>query len=457
MNIKKSALTIFVSFLALTFAIHSGDAMAAERSAGQSIVVKDFIFKSGGRGVPAVLNEITLMNTSVKEFENIEVEIELYSRNNTPQGSLRTTIRERLAPGSEQTFRNISLGMMHSDIDRTTARVVRAQEIETGTPSHPRHLLLVTNWEFSGSQYGTEGILKELTIENRSREHFRNIRLKFSNLGIGGPKVGPEGYTNYFTIGDFIEAGTSKTFQNVNVGFRHPGAMRHNIYVVDASRMSQKELRYLIAEKEGKPAGAARLDTEPFRVEEADEVEQRPSLAERYRQRTGRERAEEVQTELPETDETTIAQETTSEEVTEPVKTVKEQPPRQQTDEEKAVPDSTAKERELAAISEQEVAIPRHDIVVRSFRWGSGVPGTQGTIRSLVLENISGIDYSRIELVVEFFSNTGVRLGSNDLRINELLRAGETITLENLSVGIIQVLPDERNIKIRVRNARPVR
>ena len=58
---------------------------------------------------------------------------------------------------------------MHSDLQRTIVRVVGAEKIEKGTPGQPKDLILVDSWEWTGGQFATEGILKEiipLTTEN---------------------------------------------------------------------------------------------------------------------------------------------------------------------------------------------------------------------------------------------------------------------------------------------------
>lgn len=418
----------------------------------ENILVKDFVWKSGGRGQSATLKEITLKNTGIREYTNIEIEIELYSRTDTPQGSLRSTIKDILPAGSEKTFYNIQFGVMHTDLENATARVVRAEEIEKGTPTHPRHLLLVKDWEFTGGRYGTEGILESITIENRSNFNFKDIKIKLSNFGVSGPKVGAEGYTSRVVIHDVIPAKSEKTFKNINVGFRHPDATRYNIYVMDAERISSKELRYLRAEKEGKPAKGKTKATV------ITESEQKSSLAERYKQKI----AEQKEGDVPAEDISSGSREITQEPTAEPASSDMASDEKRTPEEEQ--PDTTsvkAKDTDTTDTTEQdtdfeeeeEVPLPKHDIVVKSFRMKSGVPGTVGVLENLTLENISGINYTKIHLIVEFYSPNGVPLGSNDLRVYEVLPAGETRTFEDLKIGIIQLAPDNRNMKIRVKDA----
>ena len=54
---------------------------------------------------------------------------------------------------------------------------------------------------------------------------------------------------------------------------------------------------------------------------------------------------------------------------------------------------------------------------------------------------------------MDFLSRQGVPLASNDFKLYEILPPGETRTFENIKVGIIVVLPDERNMKVTVKDA----
>ncbi len=423
-----------------------------------AILVKDFTWRSGGRGQPAILKEITLKNTGIKEYKNIEIELELYTKTDTPQGSLRSTIKDVLPAGSEKTYYNIEFGIMHSELQKATARVVRAEEIEKGTPTHPRHLLLVKDWDFSGGRYGTEGILKTITIENRSSINFKDIKIKLSNLGVSGPKVGAEGYTSIVVIHDFIPAGTTKTFKNINIGFRHPDATRYNVYVMDAEKISSKEIRYKLAEKEKLEGKTRERKTKTTVMKEASETES--SLAERYRKRLEEEKQKDSMVKgetVP--DEPAGSKQKTQDKQTADIdrdtEEIETEQPGKTVEKETASETISEKSEEGKMVEEveEEVAIPKYDIIVRSFKWGSGVPGTVGVLRSLTLENVSGLNYTKIQLIVEFFSPTGVPLGSNDLTLYETLPAGETRTFRDLEIGLIQLSPDSRNMKIRVKDA----
>ncbi len=446
--------TLIIAFL-VTLLFSSNSSLLAQHNIKpqDAIVIKDYAWKSGGRGLPAILREITLENTSSKDFRNIEIEIELYTKDHIPQGSLRGIIKDTLPAGSEKTFRDIKLGIMNSELQNSTARIVRAEEIEKGTPTHPRHLLLVKDWKITANKFGTEAILDEITIENRSKKNFKDIKIKIGNLGVkSGPKVGPEGYTSIVTIHDFIEAKTTKTFRDINIGFSHPETKRHYVYVVDAKPLSNKELRYMLAKDNKLKRFKKKTDADDVTKDQNKKKEEHKlTLAERYRKELQEKQKEQTQDLKTKVDDTTESNKTKRDALKD---TYVEKTSTARSEKFSDIKTHSKKEStHPIEETEEEVPLPKYDIVVESFRWGSGIPGTVGTIETLVLKNISNIDYGKIHLVVEFFSPTGIPLASNDLRINEILPAGKERTFKNLKVGLIQVLPDERNIKIRVKDA----
>ena len=94
------------------------------------INVRDYKWSSGGMGRPGIIGEIILENTGKDDYEDIELEVDFYSNNDIPLGSLRSTINDVLQSGTTKTFKNISLGIMHSELERTIIRVVGAERIE---------------------------------------------------------------------------------------------------------------------------------------------------------------------------------------------------------------------------------------------------------------------------------------------------------------------------------------
>lgn len=98
--------------------------------------------------------------------------------------------------------------------------------------------------------------------------------------------------------------------------------------------------------------------------------------------------------------------------------------------------------------------VPAYDIRVEKFEWGSGIAGSAGIIRNLVLKNVSAVRYSEITMVVEFLSRRGRPVISNEFRIKNPPPPGETAQYRNLSVGIINFTPDKDRVKIRVRKGK---
>ena len=170
---------ILFSLLALITFISIPTICYSQRvKADKAIVIEDYTWAASTMGGQAMLRDITLKNTSLQEFQNIDIEIELFTINSIPQGSLRGTIHDVLPAGATKTFEKVKFGLMHSDLQRSIARVVRADYIQTGTPDQPSDLILVTNWEWQGGQYGTQGILKEITLENRSNQNYKDIKIR---------------------------------------------------------------------------------------------------------------------------------------------------------------------------------------------------------------------------------------------------------------------------------------
>ena len=457
-NNKKVLLTILLLLSALFM---PDSAFSQVIKADKAIVIEDYTWGASTMGSQAILTEITLKNTSLQEFENIDIELELFTTGSIPQGSLRGTIKDVLPAGETKTFKNIKFGLMHSDLQRSIARVVRADYVQTGTPNQPSDLIIVNNWEWQGGQYGTEGILKELTLENRSDQNYKDIKIKISDLGVrGSSKVGTEGYTSNVVIHDILPAKSTSTYTNVNVGFRHPDATGTHIYVMDAKQLSNKELRAIIKKerKEGKFDTAQKVE-----ITLEEEPDRRLSLAERYRQKL-EESDVSFQSEVADTEVTgdtgvEIPQDSITEEsstVTETVATRTEQKGFEKEDilRNKPSDEIIPKEIELGYAQDDDIALPKFDIVVKDFTWGSGVPGSQGIIRELKLENTSGITYSKIDILVEFLSSTGVPLASNKVKIVDVLPPKSTKTFENLKLGIIVVLPNKNDIRITVKDAK---
>lgn len=451
------SLLVLIAFLSIPTICYS-----EKVKADKAIVIEDYTWGASTMGGQAILRDITLKNTSLKEFENIYIEIELYTFNSIPQGSLNGTIHDVLPAGSTKTFENIKFGLMHSDLQKSLARIVRADYIHTGTPDQPSDLILVTNWEWQGGQYGTEGILKEITLENRSGENYKDIKIRINDLGVrGSSKVGTEGYTSNVVIHDILPAKSSSTYNNVNVGFRHPDATGTHIYVLDAKQLSNKELRYIIKKetKEGNFETAKKVE-----ITLEDEPDKRLSIAERYRQKLEETdvnyNQEVADSEINETPGIEIPAETSpppdkdSSSVEIATRTEQKEFDKEDMLKTKPSDEIIPKEIEIGYISDDDIALPKQDIVVKDFKWGSGVPGSQGILKEVRLKNRSGIAYSKIELLVEFVSSTGVPLASNRVKIIDVLPPHSSKTFEDLNLGIIVVLPNEKDMIITIKDAK---
>lgn len=469
-------LIVFSFFLINTFSPNAQAAKSQRESVKRVIVVKDYKWASGGMGRPAILSEITLENRGVNDYKDISIEIDLYTKNDIPLGSLRTTIKEILPSKSEKTFYNLKFGIMHSELQNTVARVVAADLIEKGTPTQAKDLILVKNWEWSGGQYGTEGILKEITLDNRSSEAWKDIKIRVDFLGTKGGKLGVKGFTSRAVIHDIIPPRSERTYKNINIGFRHPDARNVSISVMEAKPISDKELKIKMAKKEGKTAKKKRKKKKKSSADGDEEYTdtdagydssgRKLSLSEKYKKQL----QEEQGITAPPSEAGSTGGETTSEDQIALSAKTAEQP--QSVKEVITVPkvedsagststaqvdeaDGSEDEEEYEYEYEEEVPLPSEDIVVEDFVWaGGGVPQTMGRISEITLRNISGITYTKIELKIDFFSfKEETPMYSNRATIVDVLPANSKKTFKNIKAGFLNAIPQE--VRIIVLDAIP--
>lgn len=402
------------------------------------LVVKDYKWASGGMGRPAIMKEITIQNIGKYDYQNISIEVDLYTKNDIPLGSLRGTVHDVLPHGSEKTFYNIKFGIMSAELQNTIARVAGADLIEKGTPVQAKDLIQVKGWEWSGGQYGTEGMLKSITLVNKSSDNWKDIKIRVDFLGIPGAKVGIRGFTSRATIHDILPARSERTYNNINVGFRHPDARSVDISVMSAKQISEKELKIKMAKKEGKKA-VRKKKKKPAPGETAPgeeggtvpESQQELSLSERYKQKLAQERGEAPPTPEPGTE------------------SVKEAMTEEGTGEEETA------EGEEEYEYEEEVPLPEEDISVVDVKWGGGVTGTIGKLSEITLQNTSDITYTKIQIQIEFFSfKEETPMFSNKTTIYEVLPANSTKTFRNVDAGYLNAIPQE--IRVEVLNAVPL-
>ncbi|GJM16441.1 MAG: hypothetical protein DHS20C13_17680 [Thermodesulfobacteriota bacterium] len=470
-NLKKVCLNVLMlfalSFILINISLPSTKAQQKKpESVKRVIVVKDYKWASGGMGRPAIMSEITIENRGENDYKDLAVEADFYTSNDIPLGSLRTTVKEILPSKSEKTFYNLNFGIMHSELKNSVVRVVRADLIEKGTPTQAKDLILVKNWEWSGGQYGTEGILKEITLDNKSGEAWKDIEISINFLGTKGGKLGVRGFTSRAVIHDVIPPRSERTFTGINVGFRHPDAKEVSISVRSAKPISDKELKITMAKKEGKKA-VKKKKVKKTVNEEGEEVYsdlgpdygpdgKKLSLSEKYKKKL-----EAEQGITPSTTDTVSADSGTtsdnqvalSNEASESGQSVKETITAPKDDTTTAQVDDSSDvsgdEEEYEYEYEEEVPLPAEDIVVEDFKFSGAVPQTMGRITEITLRNLSEIPYTHIELKVDFFSlKEETPMFSNRAVITDVLPAKGKKTFKNIKAGFLNAIPQEVRIKV---------
>jgi len=278
---KISWISILLIALTVFLPITTTEAQQKKRkieTAKTALIITDYQWRTGGRGVEGILSSVTIENIGSKDYENISLELEFISYNDVPQGSLRTTINDNLISGATKTFTNISLGIMNTELEKSVIRITGAKIVERGIDS-PKDVIIVKDWEWLETNYGTEGILKFITLENKSDKNYKNIQIKVESKGVGDSKAVP-----YRTIiHEYLPANSEKTFNNINVGFKYKGARDTLISVLDAKRISKKEYRSILSKKGIKvDQDTPGIDSYPD-YDESFQKDRNLSLSERYR------------------------------------------------------------------------------------------------------------------------------------------------------------------------------
>ena len=504
------ALSLFLTILLCTTYDQIGFAKSKDQESPKRVLqVKDYKWESGGMGRPGIISEITLENIGNNDYENIEIEANFYTQNDIPLGSLRSTINDVLQSGTTKTFKNINFGLMHSELQKTVVNVVGAEMLEKGIPGQPKDVIVVKDWQWSGGQYGTEGILKDITLENTSKNNYSNVKIEVQYLGVPGPETGTKGYTSRAVIHDILPAKNTRTYNGINVGFRHPDAKDVVITVIDADKISVKEARYRLAKK------GESIDIEG---EETEPRTRKKSLAERYREERGlTEPSEEISeqeaqiseapdsTKVDEGERLSLAERYRKEVLNKP--TIEDAPQislverykqrilsesneefisptysgatraplgteysfqsgsgassrdnqeksssSKKTSEGEATKASkSGKTSEAENLEEEDfVPVPERDIVVKEFKLaGGGVPQTMGRLSTLTLQNISGISYSSIQLEVAFFLYQGnTPMGSHKVTLYETLPPHTTREFKNVKIGMLSEIPQEIQVTV---------
>lgn len=278
---KISWISILLIALTVLLPITTTEAQQKKRkieTAKTALIITDYQWRTGGRGVEGILSSVTIENIGSKDYENISIELEFISYDDVPQGSLRTTINDNLISGATKTFTNISLGIMNTELEKSVIRITGAKIVERGIDS-PKDVIIVKDWEWLETNYGTEGILKFITLENKSDKNYKNIQIIVEYKGVGDSKAVP-----YRTIiHEYLPANSEKTFNSINVGFKYKGARDTLISVLDAKRISKKEYRSILSKKGIKvDQDTPGIDSYP-EYDESFQKDRSLSLSERYR------------------------------------------------------------------------------------------------------------------------------------------------------------------------------
>jgi hypothetical protein len=134
---------------------------------------------------------------------------------------------------TESLIRN---GYLHNKSTYSLKSIIKRKR--KGANIQPQDLILVKSWTWAGPNFGAGGFLKELTLENRSNQDAKDLRMRIDYLGTMGPKEGYGGPTSIFVIHDVLPATSEKTFENINIGFRHPDARSENIRVLSVKTVT---------------------------------------------------------------------------------------------------------------------------------------------------------------------------------------------------------------------------
>ncbi len=430
-NIIRTAIILPVLLLSPAFSILPLMGHATG-SAQKDLTVSDYSWKSYGTGRLASLDEITVVNSGAKSYDNIRIRVDLFARSGRFLGSLHGTIKGEVSAGSEKTFTDIGLGLMNSELEKSEVFVVDASTSDKQSDENASNSIFIKNWEFEGANFATEGFIPEITLENTGKIHFKNIKLLITETG--SSRDGSDTHMSLVTIHDVLAAGEEKTFTGINVGYSNPEALERSIAVSEAQPISTKELNYILAG--GGSIGQRikeKISSIPILRKKNQEDGKSAVSSTSAKTRTS---------DLPQPQATLFNKDSSDTDKIDVSQTNREEGlPRQYT------PTSPEDLRE---------PFPQSDIVIRKFEWGSGIPGSVATLRTLIIENISNIPYEKIVLEIEFFKYGNTPFGSNRFKIKKTLAPNQTISLKNVQVGFINKLPDPNLLKLRVVKAEAV-
>ena len=407
--IHAATITLAVLLFPLLFSPRA-EVAHAQPNPQKELSVTNYSWKSYGVGRMATLGKITVANSGKNNYKNIRIRVDLFTRNGKFLGSLQGTIPEELPAESERTFSELDLGLMNSDLEESEAMIAGAEVSGSSSSASAENVIFIKNWEFEGASFGTEGFITEITLENTGKIHFKNIKVLLTEKD-GGDGPGST-HLSSVVIHDVLPAGAERTFTGINVGFSSPNALERSIAISGAETITTKELNYILS-------GGGSI---------GQRIKEKISSVSILRKKDGEKKAESQQ------------------EVSSSDKAERSSPLSE-----------TAMEKDTGLFQERPREIfPKHDIVIKEFKWGSGIPGSTATLSKLVIENISDITYEKIEFEIEFFTSANAPFGSNRFKVKKVLAPGQVMRLKNVQVGFISKLPDPNHIKLRVVKAKAV-
>ena len=444
---RAAKVLLLLGFLCLFLFGRPETSHARPQNPEDELSVKSYSWKAHGVGRLAVLREITIANSGKTDYRNVEIRVDLLTRSGKFLGSFRKRIQGEVPAGSEAAFYDVELGLMSLNLENSEAMVTDAEVSRSDPGGTASDAILVKNWEFEGARFANEGFITEITLENTGKSHFKNIRILVTESG--AESSAGRDHISSVIIRDVIRAGEEKTFTDLNVGFSSPDARERSVAVAGAEAISARELDYILA---GGGSLGRRIKEKLSSVrrpggkkEEKAAAPESPGSSSETDYARGEGDASEEKAASPAERETAPSATTGADDVSAP-------------ETRDARTDfSGGPGAESAAGEEPPGPLPRRDIAIREFKWGSGVPGSMGTLARLVVENVSEFTYSETEFEIDFFTPQNAPFGSNRFKLRETLAPGQLMELENVQVGFINKLPDPNNIKLRVVKAKTPR
>ncbi|MCY3986316.1 MAG: hypothetical protein OXF23_04650 [Candidatus Dadabacteria bacterium] len=419
--IRATTIALTVLFFPLILCSRA-EVVYAQPNPREDLTVTDYSWKSHGVGRIATLEKITVANLSSTDYGNIRIRVDLLGRNGKFLGPLRGTLSQKLPAGSRETFYDLDLGLMSLNLEDSEVIVTGADVLKSSSSVSAESIIFIKNWEFEGGNFATEGFITEITLENTGETHFKNIKVLLTEKD-GGSGPGSV-HQSSVTIHDILPAGEEKTFTGINVGFSSPNAIERSIAISGAEPMTTKELNYTLS-------GGGSL---------GERIKKKSSSVSILRKKNEEQESEPASQQMTSTDKFENSYNDTTENIS-------------SLDELKVDKNTDISERQY---KESPEVFPKHDIVIREFKWGSGVPGSTATLSKLVIENISDITYEKIEFEIEFFKSGNTPFGSNRFKIKQVLSPKQVMWLKNVQVGFINKLPDPNHIKLRVVKAKAI-